>query len=370
MKQIYFAALLLMSGPVLGVGAEFGSLNADALRALFPNLNIAAPGKALRIEVPYAPEYVERPVVLQTPNRGSYRPYIPALDRVQAVFLAPIDPTRDANKSYGFMTENNIMAAINQTAAELSRMKVKAILVGNPGPEMRASLASIRRLGADMRYVEVFEKADYHLNHSWFRDYGLLPVKDLRTGKWDNISMTIEGKPLDDLLGLARQRYGMATLGSLDVTETGGQLRGGNILMDAAGRCFSAGFRHPLYENTFKCSKTVTLPCRSIVCHADEYVTFLKNDTVVTNKSEFVPALRAAGYTRIRMVPDDIHLSLANVLIVNDTVFLMYIDELRAQMEQAKAVFEAEGYRVVPVNSGGAGRDYGAIHCLTKEIPE
>jgi len=368
MKLLIFSAFFLASTPLLR--AQFGPLPAGSIQDRLAEITVSDPGRREKMVVPYNPKYVEKPVIIQEPNQGRYRPYIPALDRVKAVFLSPYDPTRDANKSYGDMSINDIMSAINQTAAELSRMKVKAILVGNPGPEMRASLAKIRELGGDMQYVEFFPKADYHLNHVWFRDYGLLPIRNLDTGNWENFSLVIRGKPLNDLLSFTKDRFGLATVDTLDVSETGGQLRGGNILMDAAGRCFSAGFRHPLYEATFNCKKTVTFPCRSDVCHVDEYVTFLKNDTVVTNKEEFVPALREAGYSRIRMVPNDIHLSLANVLIVNDTVFMMYLDVLKTQMEQAKAVFEAEGYRVVPVNSGGAGRQFGAIHCLTKEIPE
>ncbi|MCM2267233.1 MAG: agmatine deiminase family protein [Elusimicrobiales bacterium] len=333
-------------------------------------LSVTEVGQPAKMQVPLRPVYVEQPVVIQQANNGKYRPYIPSLDRVKAVFLAPWDPHRDAGKGYGFMEIEEIMAAIDKTAAELSKMGVKVIIVGNPGPELRASLAAIQANGANMANVETFAKKDFHQNHVWFRDYGLLPIKDMTTGRWDNISMIIRGKPLDDLLRFASERFGLRTIDSLDVSETGGQLRGGNILMDGAGRCFSAGFKHPLYENTFKCTKTVTFPCRSDVCHVDEYVTFLKNDTVVTNKAEFVPALREAGYRNIRMVPDDIHLSLANVLIVNNTVFMMYLDEVRDKMLAAKAVFEAEGYRVVPINSGGAGRQYGAVHCLTKEIPE
>ena len=180
------------------------------------------------------------------------------------------------------------------------------------------------------------------------------------------------GREIAPQRGLARaqQRFGLRTIDSLDVSETGGQLRGGNILMDEAGRCYSAGFRHPLYEATFKCTKTITFPCRSDVCHTDEYVTFLKNDTAITNQQEFVPALKEAGGKNIRLVPYDVHLSLANVLIVNDTVFMMYLDHVKDKMLQAKSVFEREGYKVIPINSGGAGRQYGAVHCLTKEIPE
>ena len=363
--------LLVLSVTSAAAGErQAAPLSSDGLRDRIGEVLVSEPGKPEKMVVPYRPQYVEQPVVLQAPNAGKYRPYIPSLDRVKAVFLAPYDPNRDAGKSYGNMEISEIMAAINTTAAELSKMKVKAILVGNPGRDLRDSLEKIRALGGNMEYVEIFPKADNHLNHVWFRDYGLLPLKDLETGKWDNFSMIIRGKPLNDVLKLANDRFGLATIDSLDVSETGGQLRGGNIMADAAGRCFSAGFRHPLYEATFNCKKTVTFPCRSDVCHVDEYVTFLKNDTVVTNKAEFVPALKEAGYKNIRMVPDDIHLSLANVLIVNNTVFMMYLDAVKDKMLTAKAVFEAEGYRVVPVNSGGAGRQFGAIHCLTKEIPE
>jgi hypothetical protein len=352
------------------------SVPSTAQQFSFPDLNssissveVAAPSSPDKMMAPYRPQYVQKPVVYHTANNGKYRPYIPVLDRVSTVFLAPYDPSRDSNKSYGDMSVADIMEAINTTAAELSKMGVRVILVGNPGQDLRTSVEQVRLKGGNMSYVETFYKADYHLNHVWFRDYGLLPVKNLETGKWDNFNMIIRGKPLNDLLEFAQGRFGYSTIDSLDVSETGGQLRGGNIMADAAGRCFSAGFRHPLYENTFKCVKTVTFPCRSDVCHVDEYVTFLKNDTVVTNKAEFVPALKEAGYANIRMVPDDVHLSLANVLIVNDTVFMMYLDAVKDKMLKAKAVFEAEGYRVIPVNSGGAGREYGAIHCLTKEIP-
>lgn len=345
-------------------------LSSDRLSDRIKGVSVVGAAQPEKMVVPLNPVYVEKPVVLQTPNAGKYRPYIPSLDRVKAVFLAPYDPHRDANKGYGNMEIDEIGEAINRTAAELSKMKVKAILVGNPGEDLRDAIAKIRAMGADMNYIATFAKADSHLNHVWFRDYGLLPIKNLETGKWANFSMTIQGKPLTDLLALVNSQFGLATIDSLDVSATGGQLRGGNILADAAGRCFSAGFRHPLYEGTFKCAKTVTFPCRSDVCHVDEYVTFLKNDTVVTNKAEFVPALREAGYKNIRMVPDDIHLSLANVLIVNGTVFMMYLDAVKDKMLTAKAVFEAEGYKVIPVNSGGAGRQYGAVHCLTKEIPE
>lgn len=369
MKTALFLLILCVSA---AGAADRGSppFSSEGLADRIKGVTVTAPAEPEKMTVPFNPQYVERPVVNQAPNRGKYRPYIPALDRVKAVFLAPYDPNRDAGKGYGNMEISEIMEAINVTAAELSKMKVRAILVGNPGQDLRDSLARVKELGGDMAYVETFAKADRHLNHVWFRDYGLLPIKNLETGKWDNFSMIIRGKPLDDLQRLAKDRFGLATIDSLDVSETGGQLRGGNIMADAAGRCFSAGFRHPLYEATFKCAKTVTLPCRSDVCHVDEYVTFLKNDTVVTNKAEFVPALKEAGYKNIRMVPDDIHLSLANVLIVNNTVFMMYLDHVKDKMLTAKAVFEAEGYKVIPVNSGGAGRQYGAVHCLTKEIPE
>lgn len=366
----YLLLSLSLFAPTPRLGAETGALQAGSVKERMTEVTVSAPGKPEKMAVPYNPVYVESPVVLQTPNNGGYRPYIPALDRVKAVFLAPWDPNRDAGKGYGVMETSEIMLAINQTAAELSKMKVKAILVGNPGPEMRDSLEKIKGFGGDMKYVEFFPKADNHLNHVWFRDYGLLPIKNLKTGKWENFNMTIRGRPLNDLLTFVNDRFGLATVDSLDVSATGGQLRGGNILMDAAGRCFSAGFRHPLYESTFNCKKTVTFPCRSDVCHTDEYVTFLKNDTVVTNQQEFVPALKEAGYTRIRLVPYDVHLSLANVLILNDTVFMMYLDQVKDKMLQARAVFEAEGYKVIPINSKGAGRQYGAIHCLTKEIPE
>ncbi|MBI5744158.1 MAG: agmatine deiminase family protein [Elusimicrobia bacterium] len=358
------AFILLFFAPLVSAGdvREFS----DTAKGI----EVVGAGAPVKMQVPLNPQYVEAPVVRQEANGGKYRPYIPALDRVKAVFLAPWDPRRDAGKSYGEMSEEEIESAIDQTAAELSRMKVKAILVGNPGQDLREAYDNVKRLGGDMRYVETFAKKDNHLNHVWFRDYGLLPIKNLETGRWENVSMVIRGKPLDDLLKFAEDRYGLKTIDSLDVSATGGQLRGGNILMDPAGRCVSAGFRHPLYEATFKCTKTITFPCRSDVCHTDEYVTFLKNDTVVTNQAEFVPALKEAGYRKILQVPYDVHLSLANVLIVNDTVFMMYLDAVKDKMLTAKAVFEAEGYRVVPINSGGAGRQYGAIHCLTKEIPE
>jgi hypothetical protein len=320
------------------------------------------------IPVPSNPQYTETPRVGGW-NNGLYRPYVPSKDTVKAVLFAPQDNKKDAIKHYGSMDAQEVESAISQTAAELTKMKVKAIIVASPGPSLRSTLADIEKLGGDMRYVETFNKADPHYNQIWFRDYGLLPLKNLQTGKWENVDLIIRGAPLPDLSAFARDRFGMETIASLDVTATGGQLRGGNIMVDGAGRCFSAGFKHPLFESTIKCVNTVTLPCRSEVCHVDEYVTFLKNDTVVTNKEEFVPALQEAGYTRIRLVPDDKHLSLTNVLIVNDTVFLMYLDELKEQMEKTKQVFEKEGYRVVPVNSGGAGEQYGAIHCLTKEIP-
>jgi len=361
--------ILLLACVMSASAAERGGLSSAGLKDQIKGLSVVSAGQPEKLAVPANPQYVEAPVVNNTPSSGVYRPYIPSLDRVKAVFLAPYDPRRD-NKGYGEMEISEIMEAINRTAAELSRMKVRAILVGNPGQDLRDSLAAIKTMGGDMSYVETFEKADRHVNHVWFRDYGLLPVKNLQSGKWENVSMVIRGKPLDDLLLMAQNRFGLVTIDSLDVSATGGQLRGGNILVDAAGRCFSAGFRHPLYDATFKCSKTVTFPCRSDVCHVDEYVTFLKNDTVVTNKAEFVPALKEAGYRNIRMVPDDVHLSLANVLIVNNTVFMMYLDAVKDKMLAAKAVFEGEGYRVVPVDSGGAGSQYGAVHCLTKEIPE
>lgn len=364
--------LLLSAGAVYaadapGVPSALNGLTDSTKGIVIADVGAPEPEK---LQVPLRPVYVEQPVVLDRPNNGKYRPYIPSLDRVKAVFLAPWDPERDPGKGYGVMETDEIMAAINKTAAELSRMGVKAILVGNPGPDLRAAVNEIKRLGGKMENVETFAKRDYHLNHVWFRDYGLLPIKDTQTGRWDNVSMIIRGKPLTDLLAFAEQRFGLRTIDSLDVSETGGQLRGGNILMDEAGRCYSAGFRHPLYEATFKCTKTITFPCRSDVCHVDEYVTFLKNDTVVTNQAEFVPALRQAGVKKILQVPYDVHLSLANVLIVNDTVFMMYLDAVKGKMEQAKAVFEGEGYRVYPVDSGGAGRQYGAVHCLTKEIPQ
>ncbi|MBI4351923.1 MAG: agmatine deiminase family protein [Elusimicrobia bacterium] len=369
MKLSLFLLVFVITAAGAGERAP-APLSSEGLMDRIGEVRVSEPGGPEKMAVPFRPQYVEQPVVLQQPNAGKYRPYIPALDRVKAVYLAPYDPRRDDAKGYGNMEISEIMAAINTTAAELSKMKVKAILVGNPGRDLRDSLSKIRELGGDMAYVETFEKADRHLNHVWFRDYGLLPVKNLETGKWDNFSMVIRGKPLDDLLRAVDARFGLATIDSLDVSETGGQLRGGNIMADAAGRCFSAGFRHPLYEATFNCAKTVTFPCRSDVCHVDEYLTFLKNDTVVTNKEEFVPAFREAGYKNIRLVPDDLHLSLANVLIVNNTVFMMYLDDVKDKMLTAKAVFEAEGYKVVPVNSGGAGRQFGAIHCLSKEIPE
>jgi hypothetical protein len=367
--KISVLVLLLSAGTAFAADNGLNPFAFDGFSDTAKGLVVTEAGQPEKLQVPLRPVYVEQPVVNHQPNAGRYRPYIPSLDRVKAVFLAPYDPSRDS-KGYGEMEIEEIMAAIDKTAAELTKMGVKVILVGNPGPELRASVAAVKTYGGNMANLETFAKKDYHLNHLWFRDYGLLPVKDLGTGRWDNVSMIIRGKPLDDLLRFASERFGLRTIDSLDVSETGGQLRGGNILMDEAGRCYSAGFRHPLYEATFKCNKTITFPCRSDVCHTDEYVTFLKNDTVVTNQQEFVPALKEAGVKNIRLVPYDVHLSLANVLIVNNTVFMMYLDHVKDKMLQAKAVFEREGYKVIPINSGGAGRQYGAVHCLTKEIPE
>jgi hypothetical protein len=128
--------------------------------------------------------------------------------------------------------------------------------------------------------------------------------------------------------------YGMSVTARLEINFLADM--GGNIMVDAKGRCFSAGKKHAIFDTLIKCSRIYTLPCRSFVCHADEYITFLRGDVVVTNRAEFVPFLKKAGYSKMLQVPENKDISYANVLIVGDHIFMMYLSAFTDEMKQAK----------------------------------
>jgi hypothetical protein len=293
-----------------------------------------------------------------------YRPFIATKDRTRAVMFVP--PEHDSGTPSDASDADTVDVAV-AVAYSLSKMGVKVLWVNDRARS--AGMEKLKAMGADMSFVEHVVTPQPYRN-PYIRDYAPFMLMDRETGGWSAVRLDrrksdrSEESWLGDWL---EKTYRIPVVGVVPVKDT--RDSGGNVLMDEQGRCFSAGKTHPLFKSLIRCSRTVTMPCWSEVCHVDEYLTFLKDETAVTNKEKLVPVLRRAGYKNILRVPDDPDLSFANVLIIGDTIFLMYIPSLQAEMEKARSVYESQGYRVIPVRSNSASAKNGALHCLTKEIP-
>ncbi|HOX22428.1 MAG TPA: hypothetical protein PLL10_03110 [Elusimicrobiales bacterium] len=327
----------------------------------FPNMEVITFSKAAN---------VDKPQILKLKTcAGKYRPFNPASGRKPlAVMFAIWD-----EKKQGEMSIDDIMMAETSTMAELTKRGIQVLLPADPGPSYDLVLKRVQAGGGDSSKIKRIDKSGKDgrfINHSWMRDWGPLPLRNMETGEWGTVLLEpgwMRGTSVF-FKDWFEKNLKMPILGSYYVDD--GQFAGGNIITDNEGCCISAGITHPLFGQFINCSTILTVPCRSQVCHADEYFVVLKKGIIATTKPEFIPALREAGFTQILELPADDELSFTNVLIVGKEVFMMYTDKKKEKMIQAKAVYEQAGYKVVPIKTGGCGENYGAIHCLTREIPK
>ncbi len=304
-----------------------------------------------------------------TPASGTallpeYRPFIAGTDKIQAVMFVP--PEHPGGTSRDAVDADLVNAAVI-TAYHLSRMKIKVLWINDSAKS--PALDRLQTMGADMDFIEHIHTPRPYKD-PWIRDYGPFPLMNLATGKWEAVEFDRERSDRADeswLSKLVYDDYGIRNMGAFKVSATSDSA--GNVMVDGRGRCFSAGKAHPLLGTVLRCSEIITFPCRSEVCHADEYLTFLKNESVAVNKAEFVPLLRKAGYKNILLLPDNPEISFANVLIVNNTVFMLYVPHLKTEMEKARLIYESQGYAVIAIKSKTASSENGALHCLTKELP-
>lgn len=163
----------------------------------------------------------------------------------------------------------------------------------------------------------------------------------------------------------------------LEMTSTGEYFRGGNLLFDMEGNCFSenvnetAGLNNPEQYLTqfFGCKSVTLLNQRGGIGDIDERIKFLSGKDVLTDDKDYADILEHKGYT-VHMMPSTGHgnETYMNTLYVNGTVFV-------PQMELESDQSALDAYKALGMNPVGvvtkemADLGRGNIHCVTMNYP-
>lgn len=162
-----------------------------------------------------------------------------------------------------------------------------------------------------------------------------------------------------------------------EMTSTGEYFRGGNLLFDMDGNCFSenvnetAGLNNPQQYLTqyFGCKSVTLLNQRGGIGDIDERIKFLTGKDVLTDDRDYADILAQKGYT-VHMMPstgrdDETYM---NTLYVNGTVF---VPQMKLPSDQSAL----DAYRALGMNPVGvvtkqmADQGAGNIHCVTMNYP-
>jgi hypothetical protein len=165
---------------------------------------------------------------------------------------------------------------------------------------------------------------------------------------------------------------------SLPLVKTGQEFRGGNLLFDKAGNCFSenvnetAGLQDPekYLKNYFGCQTVTLLKQRGGIGDIDERIKFLDGNVALTDDDDYAGILQGKGYQVQRIPSTGLDgETYMNTLYVNGTVFVpqMGID----RDKDAVAAYAALGMKAVGIYTKQlADQGLGNIHCTTMNYPQ
>jgi hypothetical protein len=161
------------------------------------------------------------------------------------------------------------------------------------------------------------------------------------------------------------------------MVNTGQEFRGGNMLFDFEGNCFSenvnetAGLNDPdgFFKTYFGCKTITLLDQRGGIGDIDERIKFLDGKKVLTDDQVYAEMLRAKGY-EVHMIPSTGNdgETYMNALFVNGTIFVPQMGIARDQA--ALDAYRALGFNPVGVYTRQmADQGDGNIHCVTMNYP-
>jgi hypothetical protein len=164
---------------------------------------------------------------------------------------------------------------------------------------------------------------------------------------------------------------------NIPMVSTGQEFRGGNLLFDLAGNCFSedtnetAGLSNPqqYFTQYYGCKTVTLLDQQGGIGDIDERIKFLSNTDAVTDNPTYATLLQGKGYT-VHMIPttgadDETYM---NTLLVNGTIF---VPQMGIPTDQsAVTAYQNLGFKAIGVITKElATKEDGNIHCLTMNYP-
>jgi hypothetical protein len=165
---------------------------------------------------------------------------------------------------------------------------------------------------------------------------------------------------------------------TLPMVNTGKYFRGGNMLIDSDGNCFSedvnevadlGGGAQAFFTNYFGCKSVNLIAQEGGIGDIDERLKFMGGKDVLTDDDAYATQLAAQGYTihRIPSTGNGME-TYMNTLLVNGTIFV-------PQMGIAADQSALDAYRALGLNPVGvmtkqmADEGDGNIHCVTMNYP-
>jgi hypothetical protein len=163
----------------------------------------------------------------------------------------------------------------------------------------------------------------------------------------------------------------------LPMTNTNQEFRGGNLLFDLKGNCFSenvnevASLTDPesFFKQYFGCSTVTLLQQEGGIGDIDERLKFLSGNIALTDNATYQSQLAQKGYD-VKMIPttgNDME-TYMNTLVVNGTIFVPQMG-ISSDADAVQA-YTNLGFKAVGVYTKDlAVIDQGNIHCLTMNYP-
>jgi hypothetical protein len=166
-------------------------------------------------------------------------------------------------------------------------------------------------------------------------------------------------------------------LGNVPMVSTHQYFRGGNLLYDLDGNCFSedvnetAGLQDPqqFFTQYFGCKTVTLLKQEGGIGDIDERIKFLSGKVALTDDQTYAKLLTSKGY-QVSMIPstgadDETYM---NTLVVNGTIFVPQMGI--AADADAVAAYNKLGFKAVGVYTKElAVEGDGNIHCVTMNYP-
>lgn len=150
---------------------------------------------------------------------------------------------------------------------------------------------------------------------------------------------------------------------------------GGNFLSDSRGNCmivnrsYVQSMPDEVFYELYGCKSLFRFPHEKGIGHIDESVKLLSDEIALTDHEPYKKILEEMGYqVHLLPRPEGAFETYVNSLLVNGTLFVPIFNHHNDQ--QAIALYESFGFKVIPLNSKELSRGKGSIHCITMTYPE